>query len=93
MAQDGPKMAQHGPKMGPRWPKMAQDGPKMGPRWAQDGSKIGLPRPSNIEADIGSAGVNLKYRFGPILGPSWGPYGAHMGPLGLMFGLILGVLR
>ena len=71
--QDGPKMAQDGP----RWPQVgpmgAQDGPQMAPRGAPNRSQIGLPRPSNIEAEKGRPQINLKRRFGPIWGPSWGP--------------------
>ena len=96
MAQDGPKMAPRWPKMGPReaqdGPKMAQDGPKRGPRGVPRGSQIGLPRPSNIEAQKGSAPINLKCEIGLFLGPSWGPYRPYVGPLGVIFGLILSIL-
>ena len=39
MAQYGPKTAHDGPKMAPRWPKVAQDGLKTAQRWPQDGPK------------------------------------------------------
>ena len=41
-AQDGPKGAQDGPKLGPRsapGPNVAQDGPQEGPKRAPDGPK------------------------------------------------------
>ena len=72
---------------------MAQDGPKMAPRWAQDGSKIGLKGLLKKEAEKGPPTVNLGYLFEAMLGPSWGPYGASRGPLGLIFALIFGILR
>ena len=103
MAQDGPKMAPRWPKMAPRWPKMApgwpqdgpkmaQEGPKRGLRGVPRGSQIGLPRPSNIEAQKGSAPLNLKCGFGLFLPPSGGPYRPYVGPLGVIFGLILSIL-
>ena len=91
-----PKMASRWPQDGPRWhqvgPKSAQDGPQMAPRGAPNRSQIGLPRPSNIEAEKGSAVTNLKCGFGLFLGPSWGPYRPYVGPLGVIFGLILSIL-
>ena len=42
---------------------------KMSSRWAQDGSQISLARLSNIEAEKGRPSLNLKRRFGAILGP------------------------
>ena len=96
MAPRWPKMASRWPKMAPRWPqdgpKMAQEGPKRGLRGVPRGSQIGLPRPSNIEAQKGSAPVNLKCEIGLFLGPSWGPYRPYVGPLGVIFGLILSIL-
>ena len=71
---------------------MGPDGPKRGPRGVPRGSQIGLPRPSNIEAEKGSAPPNLKRGSGPFLGPSWGPYRPYVGPLGVIFGLILSIL-
>ena len=72
------------PQVGPRWPQVgprgAQDGPQMAPREVPNRSQIGLPRPSNIEAEKGSARINLKCPFGSILAPSWGPYRAYVGP-------------
>ena len=70
----------------------AQHGPKMGPGGVPRGSQIGPPRLSNIEAQKGSAHLNLKYGSGPFLGPCWGPYRPYVGPLGVIFGLILSIL-
>ena len=96
MAPRWPKMAPRWPQDGPRWPqdrpKRAQEGPKRGPRGVPRGSQIGPPRPSNIEAEKGSARINLKRRFQPFWGPSWGPYRPYVGPLGVIFGLILSIL-
>ena len=100
MALSRPQMAPQGPKMapprGPRWPqdgpRGAQDGPQMAPRGAPNRSQIGLPRPSNIEAEKGRPAVNLRYGFGPFWDPSWGPYRPYVGPLGVIFGLILSIL-
>ena len=61
-------------------PEMAQDEPKIGRKTVPRGSKIGLPRPSNIRAEKGSARVNVRYDFGPFLDLSWGPYKAYVGP-------------
>ena len=71
----------------------AQDGPQEAPRWAQNRSQICRPRLSNIEAKKGTARANLKRGFGPFLGPSWGPYRPYVGPLGVIFGLILSILK
>ena len=90
--QDGPKMAQDGPRWPQVGPRDAQDGPQMAPRGAPNRSQICLPRPSNIEAQKGSARINLKCGFGLFLGPSWGPYMPYVGPLGVIFGLILSIL-
>ena len=88
MAEDSPKIApaQDGPKR-------AQDGPKLGPRWASNGSQISLQSSWNIEAETGPVRVNVRIPFGALLGPSWGPQGASWGPLGLIFGVIFGILR
>ena len=80
MTQDDPRWPQDGPKMAQDGPKMAQERPKRGPRGVPKGSQIAFPRPSNIEARKGSVRVNLKCRFGEILGPFWGPYRAYVGP-------------
>ena len=87
MAQDGPKIAQVGPRwpqVGPRWPqdgpKLAQDGPQMAPRRRPNRSQIGLARPSDTNAEQVSVLVNVERPFREMLGPSWGPYGAYVGP-------------
>ena len=59
---------------------MVPGAPKMGPKGPQEGSQIGLPRPSHIEAEKGSASANLSGPFWSILDPSWGPCWAHVGP-------------
>ena len=91
-AQDGPRQPQDGPRASQDSPRGPQDGPKRGPRGVPRGSQIGLPRPSNIEAQKGSAPANLKCGFGLFLGPSWGPYRPYIGPLGVIFGLLLSIL-
>ena len=67
MAPSWPKMTQVRPKMAQDDPKMAQDGrkrgPKRGPRGVPEGSQIGLPRFSNIEAEKGRPPINLKCPF------------------------------
>ena len=40
MAQDRLKIAEDGPKVGPRSPTIAQDEPKIGPRWGHEKFKI-----------------------------------------------------
>ena len=64
--QDGPKLVQDGPKLVPKAPKLAPEAPKMGPKGPQEGPQIGLPRPSNIEAEKGRPPINLKRRFGSL---------------------------
>ena len=102
-AQDGPRW----PKMGPRWPKMGPRRPKMSPRWPkmgpsgqrwaqngnQDGPKMGPKRPSKMEVERGSALANDPPPLGSILGLSWELIWASYGPLGLIFGLLVGSLR
>ena len=51
-----------------------------------------LGMPSNIEAQKGSARLNLKYGSGPFLVHCWGPYRPYVGPLGVIFGLIFSIL-
>ena len=45
-----------------------------------------------MEVEKGSACAKDFGLLGLILGPSWGPIWASWGPLGLIFGLILGIL-
>ena len=66
--------------MVPRWPKMGQDGPKMEPGGDPRGSKIALPRLSNIDSKNGYARVDLRDRFGSLFGPQDGPKLAQDGP-------------
>ena len=47
---------------------------------------------SSIEAQKGSAQLNLKYGSGPFLVHCWGPYRPYVGPLGVIFGLIFSIL-
>ena len=79
-----PKMAPKGAQLSPNGtqedPKVAQLRPQNPPRGVPNRSQIGLRRLSNIEAEKGSALPNLKRPFWQILGPSWGPYGAYVGP-------------
>ena len=90
--QDGQDEAQDGQDEAQDGQDEAQHGPKMGPGGVPRGSQIGPPRLSNIEAQKGSARIDLKYGSGPFLGPTWGPYWPYVGPLGVIFGLILSIL-
>ena len=76
MALDGPDMAQDGPKMAqdePRWPKIGLDGPGKDLRWAEDGSKIGLEKPSDIQIEKRSAWTLNFTPLGPVWGSPWRP--------------------
>ena len=53
--QDGPKLAQHGPKMAPRWP---QDGPKMAPKSPQVGRRC-------LDEGLFFVDLNEDYAFQP----------------------------
>ena len=64
----------------------------MGPSWAQEGPKIGLQRPSNIEAEKGSGLLNDFGAFWAVLGPSWGSIGASLRAIWVILGLNLDIL-
>ena len=91
--QDGPKMAQDGPKLAPRWsqdgPKTAQDDPKMAPRWSQGGPKVAPRGPKMLYdglnwAKTQDAPQQQKKRFPirslMILGPILTPAWDLLGP-------------